>query len=69
MVADVGADVRTFGVGDEVMGFSEPRASQAEYVVVPAGQLTAKPAGVPWDVAGALYVAGTTAYAAVARSR
>jgi NADPH:quinone reductase-like Zn-dependent oxidoreductase len=65
VVADVGADVREFGVGDEVLGFSEARASQAEYVAVPAGQLAAKPAGVPWDVAGALYVAGTTAYAAV----
>ena len=32
---------------------------------MPADQLTAKPAGVPWEVAGALYVAGTTAYAAV----
>jgi NADPH:quinone reductase-like Zn-dependent oxidoreductase len=27
--------------------------------------LTAKPAGVPWEAAGALFVAGTTAYAAV----
>ena len=27
--------------------------------------LTAKPAGVPWEVAGALFVAGATAYAAV----
>jgi NADPH:quinone reductase-like Zn-dependent oxidoreductase len=27
--------------------------------------LTAKPAGVPWEEAGALFVAGTTAYAAV----
>ena len=27
--------------------------------------LTARPAGVPWEVAGALYVAGATAYAAV----
>ncbi|MDT5264252.1 MAG: hypothetical protein QOI90_878, partial [Mycobacterium sp.] len=65
VVADVGADVQGFAVGDEVLGFSEARASQAEYVVVPAGQLTTKPAGVSWDVAGALFVAGTTAYAAV----
>ena len=65
VVAAVGADVREFGVGDEVLGFSEARASQAEYVVVPAGQTTAKPGGVSWDVAGALFVAGTTAYAAV----
>jgi NADPH:quinone reductase-like Zn-dependent oxidoreductase len=33
--------------------------------VAEAGNLTAKPAGVPWEVAGALFVAGSTAYAAV----
>src|SRR5262249_42928588 len=52
-------------VGDEVLGFTEQRGSQAEYVVVPEGQLTPKPPSVTWDVAGALFVAGTTAYAAV----
>jgi len=65
VVADVGDDAKGFAVGDDVLGFTDSRASQAEFVVVPAGQLTAKPAAVPWDVAGALYVAGTTAYAAV----
>lgn len=69
VVAEVGDGVREFGVGDEVLGFSEARSSQADYVVVPAGQLTDKPAGVSWDVAGALYVAGTTAYAAVGAVR
>jgi NADPH:quinone reductase-like Zn-dependent oxidoreductase len=34
-------------------------------VVVPADQLTQRPSNVPWQVAGALFVAGTTAYAAV----
>ena len=65
VVAEVGPGVDGFKVGDEVLGFTEERASQAEYVVVPADQLTAKPAGVPWEVAGGLFVAGTTAYAAV----
>jgi NADPH:quinone reductase-like Zn-dependent oxidoreductase len=65
VVADAGADVQAFAVGDEVLGFTDDRNSHAEFVVVPALQLTAKPAGVSWDVAGALYVAGTTAYAAV----
>ncbi|GJJ19228.1 NADP-dependent oxidoreductase [Mycolicibacterium mageritense] len=64
-VAELGAGVTGFAVGDDVIGFSERRSSQAEYVTVPAGQLTAKPAGVPWKVAGSLFVAGTTAYAAV----
>ena len=54
-----------FTVGDEVIGFTDQRASQAEFVVVPADQVTPKPDNVTWEVAGALFVAGTTAYAAV----
>src|ERR1700747_799926 len=65
VVVDVGPGVDAFGAGDEVIGFTDRRESQAEFVAVPSGQLTAKPASVPWEVAGALYVAGTTAYAAV----
>jgi NADPH:quinone reductase-like Zn-dependent oxidoreductase len=65
VVAEVGASVQTFTVGDEVLGFRNQRASQAEFVVVPATQLTAKPPAVSWQVAGSLFVAGTTAYAAV----
>ena len=65
VVAEVGESVDTFAVGDEVLGFTDNRSSQAQLVVVPAGQLTAKPAAVPWEVAGGLYVAGTTAFAAV----
>lgn len=65
VVAEVGEGVDGFAVGDEVLGFTDNRASQAQFVAVPAGQLTAKPPEVPWEVAGALYVAGTTAYAAV----
>ena len=65
IVAEVGDGVDAFAVGDEVLGFTDNRASQAQFVVVPAGQLTAKPPEMSWDVAGSLYVAGTTAYAAV----
>jgi NADPH:quinone reductase-like Zn-dependent oxidoreductase len=64
-VAEIGAGVDTFAVGDEVLGFTDARASQAQLVIVPAAQLTAKPPNVSWEVAGSLYVAGTTAYAAV----
>ncbi|MCW3056961.1 MAG: NADP-dependent oxidoreductase [Solirubrobacterales bacterium] len=49
----------------EVVGWSDERSSHAELVVVPADHLTARPAEVPWEVAGALYVAGATAWAAV----
>ena len=65
VVAETGSGVAAFAVADEVIGFTEKRGSQADFVVVPAENLTAKPAGVSWDVAGALYVAGTSAYAAV----
>jgi NADPH:quinone reductase-like Zn-dependent oxidoreductase len=65
VVVEVGPAVETFSVGDEVLGFTEKRASQAEFVVVPANHLTPKPPAVSWEVAGALFVAGTTAYAAV----
>ncbi len=65
VVAEVADDVDAFAVGDEVIGFTDNRASQAQFVVVPAGQLTAKPQELSWEVAGSLYVAGTTAYAAV----
>ena len=65
VVAEVGGGVQTVKVGDEVLGFTNKRASHAEFVVVPASQVTAKPAAVSWEVAGALFVAGTTAYAAV----
>src|SRR6202041_1308912 len=65
VVAELGTGVSGVAVGDEVIGFSMRRSSHAEYVTVPATQLTPKPAAVPWEVAGSLYVAGATAYAAV----
>lgn len=49
-----------------MLGWSWERSSHAEYVVVPALQLVAKPGRLAWEVAGALYVSGCTAYAAVA---
>ncbi|BBY38158.1 putative oxidoreductase [Mycobacterium mantenii] len=65
VVTRVGPDVELFSAGDAVLGFTNSRASQAEFVVVPAEQLTAKPSAVSWEAAGALFVSGTTAYAAV----
>ena len=61
----LGDGVGPVAVGDEVIGFSDNRDSQAELVVVPAEHLTPRPGGVPWAVAGSLFVVGTTAYAAV----
>ncbi|MFJ9086027.1 NADP-dependent oxidoreductase [Streptomyces sp. NPDC102384] len=65
VVVEVGSHVRDFGVGDEVIGFTHRRASHAEYVVVDDVNLVHRPSGLPWDVAGSLYVAGSTAYACV----
>jgi NADPH:quinone reductase-like Zn-dependent oxidoreductase len=65
VVTATGPGVTAFATGAEVIGYTDNRASQAEYVLAEAGHLTSKPAAVPWEVAGALYVAGCTAYAAV----
>ena len=65
VVEEVGPDVAGVQVGDEVIGFTDKRASHAELVVAPADQLAPKPAEVSWEAAGALFIAGTTAYAAV----
>jgi len=65
VIAEVGAGVEGFGVGDEVIGFTHDRASQAELVVVDAQNVTPRPSAVSWEAAGALFVAGTTAYAVV----
>src|ERR1700722_9382122 len=65
VVEQVGDQVSGFAAGDEVIGFTDERASQAELVVIEAENATRRPAGVPWEVAGALFVVGTTAYAVV----
>jgi NADPH:quinone reductase-like Zn-dependent oxidoreductase len=65
VVEEVGAGVKEYAARDEVVGFTHRRASHADFVLVKASDAVRRPANVPWEVAGALYVAGTTAYAAV----
>src|ERR1017187_2438337 len=65
IAARTGPGVAGVGIGAEVIGFTHSRASQAEYVLVEAQDLTVKPADVPWEVAGSLFVAGSTAWATV----
>jgi NADPH:quinone reductase-like Zn-dependent oxidoreductase len=65
VVQSVGEGVTKFAAGDEVLGWTEERASHAELVVVPADQLTAKPPSVSWEVAGSLFVVAFAAYASV----
>jgi NADPH:quinone reductase-like Zn-dependent oxidoreductase len=65
IIAGTGPGVTGWSAGDEVIGWTDNRASQAEYVVTKADELTIKPPAVPWPVAGSLFVAGATAWAAV----
>jgi NADPH:quinone reductase-like Zn-dependent oxidoreductase len=65
IVAELGEGVTGFAVGDDVLGWTDNRAAHAELVLAEAGHLTRKPAGVSWEVAGSLYVAGATAWAMV----
>jgi len=65
IVEEVGPGVSRFSAGDEVLGFVETRGSHAELVVADVDHLVERPASVPWEVAGSLFVVGTTAYAAV----
>jgi NADPH:quinone reductase-like Zn-dependent oxidoreductase len=65
VIVEVGDRVDAIAVGDEVIGFSDERSAQAESVTISAERVIPKPHGVPWDVAGSLYVAGTTARACV----
>jgi NADPH:quinone reductase-like Zn-dependent oxidoreductase len=65
VVERAGDGVTEFAPGAEVIGWVDTRSSQAEYVVADAANLTAKPARVPWEVAGAIPVVGFTALAAV----
>jgi NADPH:quinone reductase-like Zn-dependent oxidoreductase len=65
VVEQVGDGVSAFAVGDEVIGFTDSRASQAEFVLVDAENATRRPPQVPWEVAGSLFVVGATAWAAV----
>jgi NADPH:quinone reductase-like Zn-dependent oxidoreductase len=65
VVTAVGPGVTEFSVGDEVLGFSFRRSSHATHTAVPVDQLIRKPPQLSWEVAGSLYGAGVTAYAAV----
>jgi NADPH:quinone reductase-like Zn-dependent oxidoreductase len=65
VVAGLGPGAVGVAVGENVIGYTDNRASQAEYALVEAGHLAPKPDAVPWEVAGGLNVVGATAYAAV----
>jgi NADPH:quinone reductase-like Zn-dependent oxidoreductase len=65
IVTAVGEGVDFPKLGDEVIGFSDGRNAQAEFVTLDAGRVIPKPHGVGWNEAASLYVAGTTAKACI----
>ncbi|PTL79989.1 NADP-dependent oxidoreductase [Vitiosangium sp. GDMCC 1.1324] len=65
VVVSIGPGVTDFRPGEEVLGWSDERSSHATHVSVPAKQLTPKPPGLSWEVAGSLYVAGLAAWGSV----
>ena len=65
IIEEVGEDVAGFAVDDEVIGFNHDRSAHAEYVLSDADHIVHRPANVSWEQGGALFVAGTTAWASV----
>jgi NADPH:quinone reductase-like Zn-dependent oxidoreductase len=63
-IAEIGADVSEFTVGDQVIGFA-PRKAQAEYVGLGVDRVAAKPAALEWEPAATIAGAGATAWASV----
>ncbi|MER7005880.1 NADP-dependent oxidoreductase [Dactylosporangium sp. NPDC000555] len=64
IIDQVGDEVTGFAVGDHVLG-SATGQCYAEYVVVDAADVVAKPAGIPWTVAAGLPAVGQTAHTAL----
>ncbi|MFF7726115.1 NADP-dependent oxidoreductase [Streptomyces sp. NPDC008001] len=64
VVDELGEGVTEFAVGDEVLGWAI-LSCYAEYLVVSAEQVVAKPAGMPWEVAGAFSASAQTAHTAL----
>jgi NADPH:quinone reductase-like Zn-dependent oxidoreductase len=60
VVDALGPGVTRFAVGDEVLGY-RVLGSYAELAAVPADQLVAKPAAMPWEVAGGFSAGAQTA--------
>ncbi len=63
IVDQVGKGAPESLTGTEVLGFGQLNA-YAEYIVIPADQVTAKPASMPWEVAGGFTAGAQTAHIA-----
>lgn len=71
VVERVGIDTPEFAAGDEVFAYARKDVVHggtfAEYVTVPVRALARKPAALDWAAAGALPLAGLTAYQSLSR--
>ncbi|RIX29991.1 NADP-dependent oxidoreductase [Amnibacterium setariae] len=69
IVRAVGPGVRGVAVGAEVLGHDPAHGAHATHLVVDAGAVVRRPPRMPWEVAGALYLVGLTAYTLVQELR
>ena len=63
VVVETGDGVTGVAVGQSVIGMSDERSAQAEFVTIDQGRVVPLPDGVDPAVGACLYVAGTTAWA------
>jgi NADPH:quinone reductase-like Zn-dependent oxidoreductase len=68
IVDQVGQGVTDFSAGDEVLGFGQLYC-YAEYLTIPASQVTLKPQGMPWEAAGGFTAGAQTAHIALQQLR
>lgn len=68
-VVETGPGVTGLAAGDEVLGWSDQRSAQADFVVSDPRHLTARPAALDWIRAGSLWAIGVTSFAAVRAAR
>jgi NADPH:quinone reductase-like Zn-dependent oxidoreductase len=65
LVIKRGDAVKDLKVGDAVIGHAVGGGAHSTHLVAARSQVVKKPDNIPWEVAGGLYLAGTTAYATV----
>jgi D-arabinose 1-dehydrogenase-like Zn-dependent alcohol dehydrogenase len=62
IVRAVGTEVRGISAGAEVLGHDPAHGAHATHVVVDPGVLVRRPPRMQWEVGGALYLVGITAF-------
>ena len=69
IVRAVGSSVTHLQVGAEVLGHDPNHGAHATHIVVDAQAVVLRPSRLTWEVAGALYLVGLTAYTLVQQLR